>query len=79
MTQLMDWVSLLLDAHFTVLVMAPEATDLLIHLYKFVAGQVRVASQLGKLQGSLLELQKIHKMKQSQEIGQYSIEIIEIF
>ena len=36
----MDWVCLLLDAHFTVLVMTPEAKSLLLNLHSFVKSQV---------------------------------------
>lgn len=36
----MDWICLLLDANFTVVVMIPEAKRLLINLYKFVKSQV---------------------------------------
>ncbi|XP_058848257.1 nucleolar protein 11 [Acipenser ruthenus] len=76
MTQIMDWVSLLLDAHFAVLVMAPEAKELLAQLHRFVRSQVRLYSELGKIQGTLQELGKI---KKEQEIGLYSIEVIELF
>ncbi|KAJ8363550.1 hypothetical protein SKAU_G00123810 [Synaphobranchus kaupii] len=75
-TQIMDWVGLLLDAHFTVLVMVPEAKELLSHLHKFVKSQVKLFSELGKIQGSLQEL---HKVKPSEDVGQYSIEVIELF
>lgn len=36
----MDWICLLLDAHFTVLVMTPEARGLLMSLHIFVKSQV---------------------------------------
>lgn len=36
----MDWMCLLLDAHFTVLVMTPEARGLLTSLHSFVKSQV---------------------------------------
>ncbi|KAK1163677.1 nucleolar protein 11-like [Acipenser oxyrinchus oxyrinchus] len=75
-TQIVDWVSLLLDAHFAVLVMAPEAKGLLAQLHRFVRSQVRLYSELGKIQGTLQELGKINK---AQEIGLYSIEVIELF
>ncbi|XP_068583797.1 nucleolar protein 11-like [Cebidichthys violaceus] len=76
LTQIMDWVCLLLDAHFTVLVMTPEAKGLLLNLHSFVKSQVRLVSELGKLEGSLQELKK---MKVEKDVGQYSIEIIELF
>ncbi|XP_034044725.1 nucleolar protein 11-like [Thalassophryne amazonica] len=76
LNQIMDWVCLLLDANFTVLVMTPEAKALLLNLHKFVASQVRVYSELGKLESSLKEL---HKMKTKRDINKYSIEVIELF
>uniref|UniRef100_A0AAX7U335 Nucleolar protein 11 n=1 Tax=Astatotilapia calliptera TaxID=8154 RepID=A0AAX7U335_ASTCA len=76
LSQIMDWVCLLLDAHFTVLVMTPEAKGLLLNLHRFVKSQVRLVSELGKIEGSLQELRK---MKAKESIGQYSIEIIELF
>ncbi|XP_020336746.1 nucleolar protein 11-like [Oncorhynchus kisutch] len=76
MTQIIDWVCLLLDAHFTVLVMAPNAKGLLSNLQSFVKSQVKLFSELGKIEGSLQEL---HKMKPSKDISQYSIEVIELF
>uniref|UniRef100_A0A8C4HJS5 Nucleolar protein 11 n=1 Tax=Dicentrarchus labrax TaxID=13489 RepID=A0A8C4HJS5_DICLA len=76
LTQIMDWVCLLLDAHFTVLVMTPEAKGLLLNLHCFVKSQVRLVSELGKIEGSLQEL---NKMKVKKDVGQYSIEVIELF
>uniref|UniRef100_A0A4W6FUM2 Nucleolar protein 11 n=1 Tax=Lates calcarifer TaxID=8187 RepID=A0A4W6FUM2_LATCA len=76
LTQIMDWVCLVLDAHFTVLVMTPEAKGLLLNLHSFVKSQVRLVSELGKIEGSLQEL---NKMKVNKDVGQYSIEIIELF
>ncbi|KAI4894061.1 hypothetical protein NFI96_019328, partial [Prochilodus magdalenae] len=74
--QIMDWVCLLLDAHFTVLVLTPEAKGLLSGLHKFVRSQVKLYSELGKMEGTL---EALKKSKQSREIGQYSIEVIELF
>uniref|UniRef100_A0A8C5D662 Nucleolar protein 11 n=1 Tax=Gouania willdenowi TaxID=441366 RepID=A0A8C5D662_GOUWI len=75
LSQIMDWVCLLLDAHFTVLVMTPEAKGLLLSLHRFVKSQVKLVSELGKIEGSLQELDK---MKTKRDIGQYSIEVIEL-
>ncbi|XP_010887648.2 nucleolar protein 11-like [Esox lucius] len=76
MTQIIDWVCLVLDAHFMVLVMAPDAKGLLKNLHFFVKSQVRLFSELGKIEDSFKEL---HRMKPSKDIGQYSIEVIELF
>ncbi|XP_056606319.1 nucleolar protein 11-like [Triplophysa dalaica] len=76
MAQIVDWVCLLLDAHFTVLVMAPEAKRLVSDLHKFVRSQVKLYSELDKIEGSL---QVLKKDKQSEDSGVYSIKVIELF
>ncbi|NXC97101.1 NOL11 protein, partial [Certhia familiaris] len=73
--QIMDWMCLLLDAHFTVMVMLPEAKELLSNLHKFVRAQVRFYSELSKIEGSLQELQRLNHLRESQT---YSIEVLEI-
>ncbi|KAM9177642.1 nucleolar protein 11 [Mergus octosetaceus] len=73
--QVMDWMCLLLDAHFTVMVMLPEAKGLLSNLHKFVRAQVRFYSELNKIEGTLRELQRIKRQKDSQA---YSIEVLEL-
>ncbi|NXH15926.1 NOL11 protein, partial [Bucco capensis] len=73
--QIMDWMCLLLDAHFTVMVMLPEAKALLSNLHKFVRAQVRFYSELNKIEGSLQELQRLNHQRDSQT---YSIEVLEI-
>ncbi|XP_067403434.1 nucleolar protein 11 [Emydura macquarii macquarii] len=73
--QIMDWMCLLLDAHFSVVVMLPEAKELLSSLHKFVRAQVRFYSELNKIEGSLQELQRI---KHQKDFGLYSIEMLEL-
>ncbi|KAL4695370.1 hypothetical protein H8959_000465 [Pygathrix nigripes] len=46
----MDWICLLLDANFTVIVMMPEAKRLLMNLYKLVKSQISVYSELNKIE-----------------------------
>ncbi|NXX38672.1 NOL11 protein, partial [Tricholaema leucomelas] len=73
--QIMDWMCLLLDAHFTVIVMLPEAKLFLSSMHKFVRAQVRFYSELNKIEGSLQELQRLHQQRDPQT---YSIEVLEI-
>ncbi|XP_067914594.1 nucleolar protein 11-like isoform X2 [Heterodontus francisci] len=75
-SQVLDWISLLLDAHFTVLVMATEARGLVTHLHKFIRSQVKFYSQLNKIEGSL---QNLRQLKPQKSDGLYSIEVIKIF
>ncbi|KAM9596456.1 nucleolar protein 11 isoform 4-T4 [Trichechus inunguis] len=75
--EIMDWICLLLDANFTVVVMIPEAKRLLINLYKFVKAQISVYSELNKIEVSFRELQKLNQEKNNTEL--YSIEVLELF
>ncbi|KAL2764781.1 nucleolar protein 11 isoform 2 [Daubentonia madagascariensis] len=77
LNQIMDWICLLLDANFTVVVMIPEAKRLLINLYKFVKSQISVYSELNKIEVSFRELQKLNQEKNNR--GLYSIEVLELF
>ncbi|KAG8129288.1 hypothetical protein E2320_016018 [Naja naja] len=72
---IMDWLCLLLDAHFTVVVMLPEARGLLSKLHKFVRAQVHFYSELNKIEGSLKHLQRINH---PEDKGLYSIEVIKL-
>ncbi|XP_077184529.1 nucleolar protein 11 [Paroedura picta] len=73
--QIMDWMCLVLDAHFTMVVMLPEAKGLLSSLHKFVRAQVRFYSELNKIEVSLKELQKINNPK---DVDLYSIEVLKL-
>uniref|UniRef100_A0A673J6L1 Nucleolar protein 11-like n=1 Tax=Sinocyclocheilus rhinocerous TaxID=307959 RepID=A0A673J6L1_9TELE len=75
-SQIIDWVCLLLDAHFTVLAVAPEAKRLVFDLHKFVRSQVKLYAELGKIEGSL---QVLKNSKQSEDFGMYAIHVIELF
>ncbi|KAM7067182.1 nucleolar protein 11 [Molossus nigricans] len=76
LNQIMDWICLLLDANFTVVVMIPEAKRLLLSLYKFVKSQICICSELNKIEVSFRELQKLNQEKNNREL--YSIEVLEI-
>ncbi|XP_001500087.2 nucleolar protein 11 [Equus przewalskii] len=77
LNQIMDWICLLLDANFTVVVMIPEAKRLLLSLYKFVKSQICICSELNKIEVSFRELQKLNQEKNNREL--YSIEVLELF
>ncbi|CAH2291940.1 nucleolar 11 [Pelobates cultripes] len=75
--QIMDWMSVVLDAHFTVVVMLPEAKKMLQKLHKFVRTQMKLYSELNKVEGCLSEL---HRMKhQVKDCDRYSIEVLELY
>lgn len=75
-SQIIDWICLLLDAHFTVLAVAPEARRLVSDLQKFVRSQVKLYAELGKIEGSL---QVLKNSKRSDDFGMYAIQVIELF
>nr|XP_042139337.1 LOW QUALITY PROTEIN: nucleolar protein 11 [Peromyscus maniculatus bairdii] len=77
LSQIMDWICLLLDANFTVVLMIPEAKRLILNLYKFVKSQISVYSELNKIEVSFRELQKLNQDKSNR--GLYSIEVLELF
>ncbi|KAG9350419.1 hypothetical protein JZ751_026781 [Albula glossodonta] len=70
--------SLTMDSSNEIVQTAYNESFLLPHLKDLSAQQVivRLFSELGKIQGSLQEL---HKFKPSEDVGQYSIEVIELF
>ncbi|XP_068119902.1 nucleolar protein 11 [Hyperolius riggenbachi] len=76
-TQVIDWMNLLLDANFTVLVMQPKAKPMLYSLQKFVRQQMKLYSELNKLKGSLSELQNLQRLRE--DCGRYSIEVLELY
>ncbi|GAB1296990.1 Nucleolar protein 11 [Apodemus speciosus] len=76
-SQIMDWICLLLDANFTVVLMIPEAKRLLLNLYNFVKSQISIYSELNKIEVSFRELQRLNQEKSSR--GLYSIEVLELF
>ncbi|XP_040185707.1 nucleolar protein 11 [Rana temporaria] len=76
-TQVIDWMNLLLDANFTVLVLLPKAKPLLRKLQKCVRQQMKLYSELNKIEGSLSDLQSLQRPCES--LGRYSIEILELY
>ncbi|TRY82957.1 hypothetical protein DNTS_009626 [Danionella cerebrum] len=76
LSQIIEWVCLVLDAHFTALALAPGAKELVSDLHRYTRYQVKLCAQLGKLEGSLHYLQK---SKLSGNVGTYSIEVIELY
>ncbi|XP_053309082.1 nucleolar protein 11 [Spea bombifrons] len=75
--QIMDWMSLMLDAHFTVVVMLPEAKKLLQKLHKFVKNQMKFYSELNKVEGSLSELHRLRR--RPRDCDRYSIQVLELY
>ncbi|XP_069605272.1 nucleolar protein 11 [Ranitomeya imitator] len=76
-TKVLDWMNLILDANFTVLVLLPKAKALLRSLQKYVRCQVKFFSELSAIEGSLSELQKLQTPQRGG--GRYCIEVLELY
>ncbi|XP_018424776.1 PREDICTED: nucleolar protein 11 [Nanorana parkeri] len=76
-TQVIDWMNLLLDANFTVLVVLPKAKPLIRYLQKCVHYQMKLYSELNKIEGSLCELKRLQRP--CEDNGRYSIEVLELY
>ncbi|XP_072270184.1 nucleolar protein 11 [Pyxicephalus adspersus] len=76
-TEVVDWMNLLLDANFTILVLLPKARPLIRSLQKCVNQQMQLFLELNQVEGSLSELQKLQRPCESHE--KYSIEVLELY
>uniref|UniRef100_A0A8C4NAU1 Nucleolar protein 11 n=1 Tax=Eptatretus burgeri TaxID=7764 RepID=A0A8C4NAU1_EPTBU len=59
--QVVDWVSLLIDAHFSVLLMMPEAKHVIVQLQSFTKSQVDIISELQKMSALLNGFRNMRK------------------
>ncbi|XP_066443967.1 nucleolar protein 11 [Eleutherodactylus coqui] len=75
--QVLDWLNIILDANFTVLVLTPEAKNLVRSLQKYMKSQMSFFSELNKVEGSLAEIPKFRKPTQS--CNRYSIEVLTLY
>ncbi|XP_018089370.1 nucleolar protein 11 L homeolog isoform X1 [Xenopus laevis] len=76
-SQIMDWMNLLLDAHFATVVMLSEAKSLLNKIQKTVKSQLKFYSELNKIEGCLAELKEL-KCPASVS-ARYSIEVLKLY
>lgn len=73
MEQVLQWISLLLDAHFTMLLLTPQAKPLLYTMHKFAITQVRLCGELSKMAGVLESFKK----RGTRDLSDlYSIEVL---
>uniref|UniRef100_S4RY59 Nucleolar protein 11 n=1 Tax=Petromyzon marinus TaxID=7757 RepID=S4RY59_PETMA len=73
LNQVLQWISLLLDAHFTMLLLTPQAKPLLHTMHKFAITQVRLCGELSKMAGVLESFKKRGTRDMS---DLYSIEVL---
>ncbi|KAL9956851.1 hypothetical protein ACROYT_G038396 [Oculina patagonica] len=76
--QVLDWAGLLLNAHYTQLVLVPEAHELLVSCHKLVAQQVRTYDKLRTLDSFLEHFKKRKPLPKTEKVGLYDIEMLEL-
>lgn len=77
MQQLLDWISMILDAHFTQLVVNDEHYSLLVDIYESVQEQLEECETIQELKG-FLSLFERHVKLPTKDILQYSIEVLQL-
>ncbi|XP_070581234.1 nucleolar protein 11-like [Ptychodera flava] len=78
LTKVVDWLSMLIDAQFTQLVIVHRARDLLLSLHHTVDEQMQFFKELGDLQCVLQNLMKGKSVVQKQDTYKYCIEILKL-
>ncbi|XP_074605862.1 nucleolar protein 11-like [Acropora palmata] len=76
--QILDWAGLLLNAHFSELVIQPEAHELLARCRKTVTQQIRTYGKLRALEGFLDHFKHKRRLPQAEKVGLYAIEELEL-
>lgn len=76
--QILDWAALLLNAHFTQLIILPEAQTLLVDLHQVVAQQVNAYEDLEKLEGYLSHFKTHEPLPKKDCLGAYTIESMDL-
>ncbi|CAE1280999.1 unnamed protein product [Acanthosepion pharaonis] len=79
MLQIVDWVSVTIDAHVTQLVISPDTKDLLHHLYYTVGNEVQFVDELAHIEAQLTQLEVRNTfVSKDEEVGQYCIRFLHI-
>ncbi|XP_028395317.1 nucleolar protein 11-like isoform X2 [Dendronephthya gigantea] len=76
--QVLDWAALTLNAHFTELILIPEAQTLLVNLHKVVAEQITTYNLLGELDGYLNHFKEHEPLPKSDRMSAYTIETMDL-
>ena len=69
--------NIVVDAHFTQLVLSPAAHPLLVELHQVIQNQVHFIDELISLEAILTQLEEKCALPKSREVGVYCIEVIE--
>ncbi|XP_068762651.1 nucleolar protein 11-like [Montipora capricornis] len=76
--QVLDWAGLVLNAHFSQLVISPEAHKLLVRYHSVVSQQVRTYERLRELEGFLGHFKIKTHLPKADQVGLYTIEELEL-
>ncbi|XP_064643048.1 nucleolar protein 11-like [Lineus longissimus] len=76
--QVVDWINLLLDAHFTQLVLSADAHTTLVKMHETVSAQVSLHDELVSLDALLSQLKEQCDIPQKKGVGMYSIEVLHV-
>ncbi|OCT60842.1 hypothetical protein XELAEV_18046864mg [Xenopus laevis] len=76
-SQIVDWMSMLLDAHFATVVMLSDAKALLNKIQKTVKSQLKFYSEMNKIEGCLAELKELKCP--ARVSARYSIEVLQLY
>ncbi|XP_048248589.1 nucleolar protein 11-like [Haliotis rufescens] len=78
LSKVIDWISLLIDAHVTQLIVSPDARMLLGNLHEVVGDQVEFCNQLATLEAVLSQFKKKCTPVSQQKVGSYCIEVLHV-
>jgi len=76
--QVLDWVGLLLNAHYTQLVITPEAHELLVSCHKTVSQQIGTYGKLRTLESFLEHFKQQKPLPKAEKVGLYTLEVLEL-
>ena len=78
LSQVLDWLNVLLDAHFTRLLMHKPCHGLLESLSMLSRRHVKMCSSLKSLKGYLKQTTLVKSAAPSRPVAQYSVETLEL-
>ncbi|XP_031552334.1 nucleolar protein 11-like, partial [Actinia tenebrosa] len=74
----LDWTGWIINAHYTALVLNSNLQGLLLDLHSCVQDQVTLLEMLGELEGFLEQYKNKHPLPAKENVGLYSVEMLEL-
>jgi hypothetical protein len=78
MAQILDWIAMMIDAHFTQLVVANHHHHVLIDIYEQVQEQLQRCDEVEELKGFLSLFERHNTTLPAKNISNYSIEVLQL-